>query len=373
MLKLRKYEDSPEVAVTVTNETFIRLALLTIGLILLFLAARKAEHALILVFVAFFLSIALNAPVHWLSRKLPGKRKGNRALATTLSFLIVILLLGGFIAIIVPPLIHQTDRLVNAAPHEVKNLRSQDSAVGKFIRQHNLEKQVNTISTQLSDRLKNIGGTAFSTAKHVGESIFSVLTILVLTFMMLVEGPRWIGFFKEILPDKHHKVAERLGRDMYKVVRGYVNGQVILAAIASVAIMPAVLLLHISFAAGLMVVIFVCGLIPLVGHSIGAAIVSTVALFHSPEAAIIILLYYILYIQIENYLIQPKLMANTTNMSPLLVFMAVIIGLNFGGILGGLVAIPVAGCLRIVALEFLRTKQIIDTPEFNNITTPDTK
>jgi predicted PurR-regulated permease PerM len=373
MLKLRKFEDSPQVAVTVTNETFIRLALLTIGLILIVLAARKAEHALVLIFVAVFLAIALNAPVYWLSKKLPGKRKGNRALATSLSFLIVIIALGAFIALIVPPLIHQTDKLINSAPHSVKDLRSQNSAVGKFIRQHNLGKQINTLSTQLSDRLQNIGGTAFSTAKHIGESIFSVLTILVLTFMMLVEGPRWVGFFREVLPNRHHKLAERMGRDMYKVIRGYVNGQVILAAIASLAIMPAVLILHVSFPAALMVVIFICGLIPLVGHSIGASIVTTVALFHSPEAAIIILLYYILYIQIENIAIQPKLMANTTNMSPLLVFSAVIVGISFSGILGGLLAIPIAGCLRIAALEFLRSRQIIDTPQFNKITTPDTK
>jgi predicted PurR-regulated permease PerM len=373
MLKLHKSENPSEVAVTVTNETFIRLALLTVGLIILFFAVKKAEHALVLIFVSFFLTIALNAPVYSLSRHLPGKRKGNRALATTISFLIVIIALGAFIAIIVPPLIHQTDRLVNAAPRSVKDLRSQNSAVGKFIRQHNLEKQVNTIATQLSDRLQHIGGTAFSTAKHVGESIFSVLTILVLTFMMLVEGPRWMGFFKEVLPDKHHNLADRLLADMYKVIRGYVNGQVILAAIASVAIMPAVLLLHISYPAGLIVVIFICGLIPLVGHSIGAVIVSTVALFHSPEAALIILLYYIVYIQLENYIIQPKLMANTTNMSPLLVFGAVIVGISFSGIFGGLLAIPVAGCIRIILLEFLRAKKIIDTPEFNSITSPEAK
>ncbi|HVA11377.1 MAG TPA: AI-2E family transporter, partial [Candidatus Dormibacteraeota bacterium] len=123
----------------------------------------------------------------------------------------------------------------------------------------------------------------------------------------------------------------------------------------------------------LFVVIFVCGLIPLFGHTIGAVIVTLVALFHSTSSAAIILVYYILYQQIETYLIQPKVQANSTNMSPLLVFMSVIVGVSFGGIFGGLVAIPVAGCLRIALLEYLRSNGIINDPEFERVTSKGTK
>jgi predicted PurR-regulated permease PerM len=156
---------------------------------------------------------------------------------------------------------------------------------------------------------------------------------------------------------------------MYRVIKGYVNGQVLLAALAALLIMPAVIALHISYPAALVVIIFICGLIPMVGHTIGAIIVTSVALFQSLTAAIIILAYYILYQQIENYLIQPRIQANSTNMSPLLVFVSVIIGVSFGGLFGGLVAIPVAGCARIILLEYLRSRGIIDTPEFNKFTT----
>ena len=190
--------------------------------------------------------------------------------------------------------------------------------------------------------------------------------------MMLVEGPRWVAFARDVIPDRRHELADRLAGDMYRVIKGYVNGQVTLAAIASILILPAVLVLHISYPVALLVIIFVCGLIPMVGHTIGAIIVTIVALFHSTSAAVIILIYYILYQQIENYLIQPRIQANSTNMSPLLVFMAVIVGVSFGGLLGGLVAIPVAGCIRIVLLEYLRTQKIIDTPEFDAVT-DDTK
>lgn len=369
MFSLHKAGKIPEVAVTISNETFVRLALLTVGTIVLLLSVRKASHALLLVFTAFFLTLALNAPVHWLGRHLPGKRKGSRSLATSLSFLVIILLLGGFIASIAPPLIRQTESFISAAPRLVSDFRGQNSPAGRFIRAHHLEKQVNTFSTQLSDRLKNAGGTAFSTVRRVGDSVFSLLTILVLTFMMLVEGPRWLGFVREIVPDRHHKQADRLAREMYGVIKGYVNGQVTLAALASVLIMPAVLLLHIGYPVAIMVIIFTCGLIPMVGHTIGAVIVTLVALFHSTSAALIILAYYILYQQLENILIQPRIQANSTNMSPLLVFSSVVIGVSFGGLFGGLVAIPVAGCLRIAILEYLRDRRIIDTPEFNEAVT----
>jgi predicted PurR-regulated permease PerM len=279
-----------------------------------------------------------------------------------------ILFLGGFIASIAPPLVSQTENFISAAPNLIRDFRSQDSAAGQIIRKYHLENQVNDVSNQLSSRLKHAGGSAFSTLKRIGSSVFAILTILVLTFMMLVEGPRWLAFARDVVPDKHHAMADRLTHDMYRVIKGFVNGQVTLAALASVLILPAVLILHIGYAAALLVIIFICGLIPMVGHTIGAVIVTTVALFHSTSAAIIILAYYILYQQIENYLIQPRIQANSTNMSPLLVFMSVIVGVSFGGLFGGLVAIPVAGCLRIALLEYLRSQKIIDTPTFQQVT-----
>ena len=373
MFRVRRSKDEPEFAVTITNQTFVRVAILSVGLVLLLFTIRKAEHALLLIFSAFFLTLALNGPVFWLSKRIPGKRRGSRSLATTLSFLIVILLLGLFIASVVPPLIRQTDNLIHNAPHLVRDLRDQNSPLGKIIRKYHLQNEINTFSTQLSDRLKNASGTALSSVRSVGSSAFSLLVILVLTFMMLVEGPRWVAFVRDAIPDRHHDVADRLGNEMYRVVKGYVNGQVTLAALAALLITPAVLLLHISYPAALLVVIFICGLIPLVGHTIGAVIVTTVALFHSTSSAVIILIYYILYQQIETYLIQPKIQANSTNMSPLLVFMSVIVGVSFGGLFGGLVAIPVAGCLRIVLLEYLRSHNIIGDPDFNRFTTSETK
>lgn len=345
--------------ITISNRTIFKVLAAVLAWLLLLAALRKATHALVLIFTALFLALALNAPVHWIAAHLPGKRRGSRKLGTTISFLIVILFLAGFIASLVPPLVKQTNTFIKAVPTIAADVQSNDSGLGEVIRKYNLEGQVDKFSSQLSDRLDNVGSGAVSGVTKVSGSVFSMLTILVLTFMMLIEGPHWVKLFKGMLPRAKQRHAEALMDDMYRVVKGFVNGQVVLAAIAAVMILVPLLILGVSYPIALMVIVFICGLIPMVGHTIGAVIVSLVALFTSPVAALIVLLYYFLYQQIENYAVQPRIQANSTNMSPLLVFGSVIVGVSFGGILGGLVAIPVAGSIRVVVVDYLNRRGMI--------------
>ncbi|MES2971415.1 MAG: AI-2E family transporter [Patescibacteria group bacterium] len=358
----RKNKDN-SVEITISNHTVIRILLLVILSFMMFGAIQRASHALILIFTAFFLALALNAPVHWLSNNLPGKRRGNRTLATGISFFIIIAVLLGFLASIVPPLVRQTSNFIAEVPSLIEDVRTEDSGLGRFVRKYNLQDQSDKFSSQLSERLQNVSGSAVSAFTRITSSIFSTLTILVLTFMMLIEGPRWIAFARRLIPDNKEGHAEVMAHDMYRVITGFVNGQVTLAALAAALILVPLILFDVSYPIALMVVVFICGLIPLVGHTIGAIIVSTVALFTSPVSALGILIYYILYQQIENYVLQPKIQSNSTNMSPLLVFTSVIIGVNFGGLLGGLVAIPVAGCLRIVVLDYLTSRRLLSKAE----------
>jgi predicted PurR-regulated permease PerM len=355
-----KKEKPNQLELTVSNSTVIRVLALVIASFIFLALLRQAAYALTLIFVALFLTLALNGPVSWSARRMPGKMRGNRAAATGVSFLVIVIVLGGFLASIVPPLVRQTTNFLRAAPQLVEDARDENSNVGQFIRRNNLEEHVEGISDELSKRVGNIGGTAVSTASRIGSSIFATLTVLVLTFMMLVEGPTWMKLFKQLVPKHRREHTESLLADMYRVVRGYVNGQVLLAATAALLILVPLLILEISYPIALMVIVFICGLIPMVGHYIGATIVTVVALFSSPWDALIILGYYLLYQQVENYVVQPAVQANSTNMSPLLVFSSVIIGVSFGGLLGGLVAIPVAGCLRVLLLDYLNNRNYLE-------------
>ncbi len=359
MFKLFKKDTHQHLEITISNRTIIRVLVLVLGAILFLAALQQARNALILIFTAFFLTLALNAPVEWIARHLPGRMRGKRATAAALSFLLVILVLTSFVASLVPPLIKQTQSFIKTAPQLVEESRDTDSQLGSMIQRYRLEGQINSFSTQLGERLENAGGSILSSASRVGSSIFSILTILALTFMMLLEGPRIVAFTRELLSPERRADADRLAPQMYGVVKGYINGQVTLAAIAAAVIAIPLLILRIDYPIAMVLVVFICALIPMIGHFIGAAIVSLVSLATSPLAAVIVLAVYILYQQIENYVIQPRIQANSTNMSPLLVFVSVVIGVSFGGLFGGLFAIPLAGCLRIFLLDYLKNNHYI--------------
>lgn len=352
-------KDNSDFEVTISTHTILRVILLVVLSYVLIEAIRHSLHTLTLIGVSVFLSLALNSPVHWLAAKLPGKRRGNRTLATIISVVTILLLLGGFIYAVAPPLTRQTATFIQGVPQLVCDTQNGNGPIGQFVAQHNLQSQVQNISDQLSNRVGSIGGSAVTTATRIGGTLFSAFTVGVLTVMMLTEGPRWRRIFEQLLPENQKSHVLKVARDMNQVVQGYVNGQVLLAAIAALLISPMLFILNISYPVALVVIVFICGLIPMVGHTIGAIIVTTVALFHSIPAAIIILAYYILYQQIENYVVQPRIQANSTNISPLLVLIAVLLGANFGGLLGALVAIPAMGCLRIVVLDFLEQRRIL--------------
>lgn len=363
MFGFKPKDKDNRITLDIPTRVVVKVLLLVVATLLGLAAIRQASHALTLIFVAFFLALALNGPVHWLAQRIPGKRRGSRTAATGISFLVVLLVLVGFFVSIVPPLVRQTSNFIENVPELLAQTRDEHTTIGRFVDRYSLQDDIEKFSDQLEERIGSIGPAAVSSVGRVTSSVFSILTVLVLTFMMLIEGPRWIKLFRDVIPDSHHASADQLARDMYRVVKGYVNGQVVLALLAALLILPVLLIAGVQYPAALVVIVFICGLIPLVGHTIGAIIVSLVALFTSVWAAIIVLVYYILYQQIENYIIQPKVQANSTNMSPLLVFASVIVGVSFGGLLGGLVAIPVAGCIRIALLYYLRNKHILEPAE----------
>ncbi len=367
-MRLKKSGDNPQkMEIVISSRTVVRIVVTVVLTTIILAALNKVSHALILIFIALFLALALNAPVHWISERLPGKRKGSRTVATSISFLIVVVVLAGFLALIVPPAVRQVTTFVRAVPEFIEDLQDQDSAAGRFIRENNLENATNELSENISEVIKNSGNTAVSTVSTVGSGVVSAITVLVLTFMMLVEGPRWLNYGKKLLPDDHRNRTVAILAEMYQVIRGYVNGQVTLAFIAAVFILPVMLILHVPYAGALAVIVFLCGLVPMIGHYVGATVVTLVALTVSPLNALLLLAYYVLYQQIENYVVQPRVQANATNMSPLLVFASVIIGVNLAGILGGIVAIPVAGCIRVLLIDYLQHKGKIPASEAKSL------
>lgn len=343
------------VKITVDNNTIIRFILVGFGVILGLRFFSALVPVLTLVIVAFFLALALNPPVSYLASKMP---RDSRILGTGAAYLIVLFLIGSFIYTVVPPLLKQTSSLVSNIPSYVDDIKREDGAFGDFIKNYNIDNEVDDFVDNITSNIGTSGDSVFSGINRVGLAIVSVLTVLVLTFLMLIEGPRWLDMFWGVYPAGHRKEHQHLALRMYNVVTNYVNGQLIVALLAALTSMMVMLIVGVPFAIPLAGLVGAFVLIPLIGATLGSAIVVAVALFNSVTAAIIMLAFFIVYQQFENNVIQPFVQSRTLDMSPLMVFVAVLIGITTGGILGAFVAIPVAGSVKVIFEHYSSSQQV---------------
>ncbi len=340
--------------ITISTETIIKAIALTVVFFLLLRLFDSVTHQLTLIGVAAFLALALNPAVSWLTVKLPSKSRGR---ATGVAYLIVLSLLVGFLMLVVPPLVRQSSDFVQDIPGNVQKFQTQDSAAARFITRYHLDDQLTSWSNDIQNHKGDLRDPLLNTASRAVGTLVSIITVLVLTFMMLIEGPLWFEGILKIVPvDKrgHHRT---IAKRMYRVVTGYVNGQVLIAGIAASFALVALLIGNAIFntsvnAVALAGITFVFGLIPLIGNTLGAAIVVVMCLFASTPFAIMMGAYYFLYQQIENTTLQPYIQARANQLTPLMVFVAALLGAGVGGLLGALAAIPIAGCLRILVEDY---------------------
>jgi len=342
--------------IEIETRTILRVMVVAFGFWLGLIAIYKLRSVLALLIISFFLALALNPPVSYLSRRIPG---GSRALATGIAYLVVLGLLGIFITSTVPPLVSESRKLIETIPQRVEQLResSQNGLVADVIIRYDLEDEAQELAGNLTGRLGDAGGPIISGIGRATTSLIAFITVLVLTFFMLVEGPQWLELFWSYHPSRRRAHNQALAMRMYAVVTGYVNGQLLIASIAGLASLVIMVAVGIPNAIALAGVILLTGLIPLIGNTLGALVVITVALFQSLPTALIMLVFFIVYQQIENNIIQPYVQSRTLEISPLLVLVAVIVGITLGGLLGGFLAIPTAACLRILLLDYIDQRQ----------------
>lgn len=354
-----------KVTVDVETKTVVRV-LTAVGIFVgLIFMVWRVWPALILVLISMILALALNQPISMVANRLPGK---NRILATTAAFLVVLAVLGTFIYVAVPPVVDQTTKFVQNLPQYVEDLRERGGPVADFINHYGLQDQVDQLVVGAQQQAGNIAQGVGTSVLNGIASFFSgfvtILTILVLTFLMLVEGPRWVERFWNMYTNDELLVRhKRLASKMYRVVSGYVNGQVLVASIAAAVGLATLLILTslfpipVSAVIPLTGIIFITDLIPLIGATIGAVIIITVLLFSDPTAALIFLIYFVIYQQIENNFIQPMVQSRTVALSALSVLVALILGITLLGLLGGILAIPLAGCIRVLLADFMEHRK----------------
>jgi predicted PurR-regulated permease PerM len=314
-----------------------------------------ARQVLTWVFVALFFALALNPVVEWLQRR-GLRRRGAAAGATYLLALAVIVGLG---FLFVPTLVNQSNDFAKAVPNYVHDLTKGRGRLGFLERKYQIvEKVRHAVNTGGASKLVGLSGTAIAVTKGVITLVVATITIIFMTFFMLLEGPTWVERFFDLLPEESRPRWRAVGRDIYRTVGGYVFGNLLISVIAGVGTSIALYILGVPFAVALGVLVAVLDLIPLAGATLAAILVTTVAaLTQGWVAAVIIVVFFVVYQQIENHLLQPIIYGRTVQLSPLVVLIAVLIGAELAGILGALGAIPIAGSIQVIVRDLLRERR----------------
>lgn len=350
------------VTVSFTDRTIVRIVIIVVLTFLGIVFVARISNALVLIFLSLFLAVALNPAVSWIGKHL---RIKSRVRATAVAYLIVLAVIAGFLALVVPPLMKQTNDFVQTLPDTIETYTDEDSSIMRFIRKHHLEEDVQHNVQSLRDNVQDLGGQAVTTVSTILGFVVSLIAVLVMTFMMLVEGPMWLEKFWATQHPEKSKKHKRVVSKMYKVVTGYVNGQLLIAVIAGfislVALLTASYFLDVSINAVVYaLIITLTSLIPMFGATIGAIIVVALCAFTSWPLALVMAIFFLIYQQVENATIQPGIQARQNELTPLLVFIAALVGIGFGGILGAFIAIPVAGCLRVWIVEYYGDRLSVD-------------
>ena len=313
-----------------------------------------ARHVISWVVIALFLALALNPLVEWLQRH--GLR--NRGAATGASFLIMLILIAAIGALFVPTLVSQVNDFVKAVPGYVHDLTHGRGRLGFLeTKYHVVEKVRQALNTGGASKLLGLSGTALAITKGVITAIVATVTIAFMTFFMLVEGPSWMERFYSLLPKESQARWRKVGHDIYRAVGGYVTGNLLISLIAGVATTIVLLILGVPYAVALGLLVAILDLIPLAGATIAGILIALVAFIHSIPAGIVVVVFFVVYQQIENHFLQPVIYGRTVQLSPLVVLISVLIGAQLAGILGALAAIPVAGSLQVIIVDWLQNRK----------------
>jgi len=337
-----------------------RTILAVFGLVILVVALLAlvylAWHIITWILIAAFLAVALNPAVEALTRRGVG-----RGPASAIVFVVTLLVMVGIGFLVIPPLIDQIRDFVNAVPNLVEDVTKGRGRLGFLERDYHLVERVReAVETKGLGSLLGVTQPAVAVAKGVVTAVVGIVTVAFLTFFMLLEGPRTVERFLDALPAETSKRWRRVGGEIYRTIGGYVTGNLVISLIAGVASAIMLFAVGSSYAVALGLVVAIFDLVPLAGATIAAVLVTLVVVVELGWIqAVIVAVFFVVYQQLENHVLQPLVYGRTVQLSPLTVLIAILIGAELAGVLGALAAIPVTGSLLAIGrevLDYLRTK-----------------
>jgi predicted PurR-regulated permease PerM len=317
-------------------------------------ALREVESVLVLILVSIFLAVGLNPLVELMIR---------RGFRRSWAVLVVALIVLGIVALVVVELIgavgHQVASFVDHAPHLIRDLRSHKSIARLDDRYHFLSALQNKL--QEPDLLDKTFGGAFNVGLSVLGAVVNTVIVIVMTVYFLAALPKIKRAGYSLVPASRRVRVAHLGDEVLRRVGGYVIGAVLVALLAGT--MTLILLLSVGlgqYALPLALLVALLDLVPLVGSLTGAALVTVIGLATSLHVGIACLIFYLIYEPIEGYVIYPRVMRSSVDVPEILTIVAVLLGGTFGGIVGALLALPVAAAVQLVVQEVWIRRQDVN-------------
>ncbi len=353
---------TPEVrVVTVRPRTVLVVLGITVLVGVVLLLGYLALHVLTWIVIAALLAAALNPAVEALERRGLG-----RGWAASIVFVLALLGLTAIGFLVIPPLIEQVSDFIDAVPEFIDDLVAGRGPLGFLQDDYEIVDRVrDTIEAEGAAGVLGLSEPVLEIVRSVVTAVVGAITIIFLTYFMLLEGPRTIERMLAQLPDPTRVRYERVGHEIYRTISGYVSGNLLISLIAGTVSAAVLFGVGSEYAIALGVIVAVLDLIPLAGATLAAIIVSTVIFVETDWIRTLIVIgFFIGYQQFENHVLQPLVYGRTVQMSPLAVLCAVLIGAELAGILGALFAIPIAGTLLAITRELLlyRREAAIETP-----------
>jgi predicted PurR-regulated permease PerM len=309
-------------------------------------AASDVSQTLVIVVIALVIAVGLDPAVRWLVSR--GMRRG---LAIATIFLSAALILALFAALVGPPLVRQITGLSDDIPRYVSDLAKRDDWIGRYVREHDVATSVKDFVADLPSRVAESFGTIVGFAGRIGSGFFQFATLVILSIyfaLSLNDMRRNAGL---LFPTNRRVQARRVLDRAVEKIGGYVAGNLATSGVCAVLALIALLIIGVQFPVPLALWAGIADLIPQVGSYLGAAPAVVVAFFQSPILAVIVVAYFIVYQQFENYWLVPRVMKNAIDLSPATVIVSTLIGGGLLGLAGALLALPVAATLKVLIQE----------------------
>lgn len=316
--------------------------------IVLMRALASVSQIFILILIALFLATGLNPAVEALRR-----RNMSRATAVAIIFTSVIAFVIFFALVVVPPVISQGTQLINKAPTLLAELTN-NATINKLNDQYGI---IDTLQTKLKSvtsdgtLLISAFGGVIGVGKSVLSGFFTFLTILVLTLYFITSLPQAVDLGLSLVPASRRERVRSLTNAIIARVGSFVGSQIVIAAMASVFVFILSIVLGLPSPIAIGMIVLVCGLIPLIGHFLGCTIVTIIALTQSIAIGVIAFVAYVVYVQVENYVVTPRIMKRTLAVPGAVTIISALIGSSLLGLVGGLLAVPVAASIILILDE----------------------